>query len=77
LGDEERFRRLRIIEELDSEQDLQRIWLLDFFYEFPEDLDVGQWLAFYATPIPPEDAKCLRTGDMVDQAAADCCWRAL
>lgn len=63
----ERTQRLREIEKLDPERDFHKIWVLDFLYEFPWDLDIGQWLAFYSTLTSPDDAKLLvRTGDMVE-----------
>jgi hypothetical protein len=51
---------------MDPESDYHEIWLLDLLYEFPWDLDIGYWLAFYNTITPPDDAKMLmRTGDMM------------
>lgn len=62
----ERYQRLRAIEQIDPEKDYLEIWLLDLLYEFPWDFDIGQWLAFYNTITPPDDARMLmRTGDLV------------
>lgn len=61
-----RYQRLREIERMDPEVDYQKIWVLDLLYEFPWDLGIGNWLAFYNTLAPPDDARTLvRTGEMM------------
>jgi len=66
LGPGKRYERLRLIEQMDPEENYHEIWALDLLYEFPWDLDIGNWLAFYNTITPPDDARMLaRTGEMV------------
>jgi acyl carrier protein len=65
-GSGKRYERLRLIEQMDPEENYHEIWVLDLLYEFPWDLDIGNWLAFYNTITPPDDARMLaRTGEMV------------